>query len=191
MINKKKHFKNLLLNKRDNCINNLFKQNKFIGKNVLYPTYTFDKRLQIHREAAPPPKEVFLPVGYDPKHDSKQKHYRRFYPDELENVREVIPRSPFESFEVKRGQSRGLSKGWFFANKVDSDGNLSSEKTVGKFKGIVTVINKQREESFNLVKETRIQILKGSLDDLSKAVFNEKLDFDYDTLSTAEGKEVF
>ena len=49
-----------------------------------------------------------IPVGTEMKHD---KHYRQFYKNELENVDEIFSRSsPFNSFEIKRGQVRGLKK---------------------------------------------------------------------------------
>ena len=178
-------------NKRAVGIEKMFKQMKYVGKNVVYPTYHFDERLKIHREDVPPPKDIFLAIGFDPKYDSKQKHYRRYYEDELENIKEVIPKSPFQSFSVMRGQSRGLSKGWFSYNKVDEAGQVTNIKQVGEFKGIVSVVNKDREEGFNLVKETRVGILKQSLNTLSQKLFQADLDFDYSTISSAEGKEVF
>ena len=169
----------------------IFKQMKYVGKNVVYPTYHYDDRLKMHREDIPPPKTVFMPIGYDPNHNSKQKHYRRFYEDELENIKEVIPNSPFQSFDIMRGQSRGLSKSWFKSQQTDETGQITNLKQVGDFKGIVSVINKDREDGFNLVKETRITILKQSLNTLSQKLFGEDLDFDYNTIGTAEGRELF
>ena len=178
-------------NKRARGVQKLFKQMKFVGKNVVYPTYHYDERLKIHREDVPPPKEVYLPIGYDPKHDSKQKHYRRFYEDELENIPEVFPDSPFQSFPIISGQSRGLSKSWFWKNEVDEAGSVTTVKEVGEFKGIITVINKDREMAHNAVKDTRIQILKQSLDTLSQSLFKQPFEYDYESIKTAEGKEVF
>jgi hypothetical protein len=34
----------------------------------------------------------------------EKKHYRRFYNDELENVKEVLPvASPFNTYDLKKG----------------------------------------------------------------------------------------
>jgi hypothetical protein len=36
------------------------------------------------------------------------KHFRRFYDDELENNKEIFPEMPFSNIDIFRGQSRGL-----------------------------------------------------------------------------------
>lgn len=54
-----------------------------------------------------------------------ERHYRRFIEDELENDKEIFPKSPFRNFPIKRGQSRGVqSSGWFGwgAAKQDASG---------------------------------------------------------------------
>jgi hypothetical protein len=48
----------------------------------------------------------------------------------LENIKEVMPvPSPFACYELKRGQSRGASKGFFSfgAGKEDASGAASTE----------------------------------------------------------------
>jgi hypothetical protein len=78
------------------------------------PTYFHDPKLKVDREAEGPPESLFTGLGWDPEAISKRKHYRRYYPDELENIREVMPMlTPFDSFDIKRGQTRGNSKGWW------------------------------------------------------------------------------
>ena len=73
-----------------------------------------DERLKVLREVNFPPETLFLGLGFDLEPTSKTRHYRRFYPMELEKVAEVMPiPSPFETFELKRGQSRGASKGFW------------------------------------------------------------------------------
>lgn len=53
-------------------------------------------------------------LGWDELPDSGVKHYRRFYPDELENVREIMPyTTPFHTYDIKKGQSRGASRRWW------------------------------------------------------------------------------
>jgi hypothetical protein len=50
---------------------------------------------------------------------------------------------------IKRGQSRGLSKGFFSAllggDEVDEAGQVSNVKEVGYFKGVITVLNKEED----------------------------------------------
>ena len=71
------------------------KNNKDAVTNVLYPQYKWDERLGVDREVEIPPQTVFMPIGYDRTKDDGIKHYRRYYPDELENVGEVMQASPF------------------------------------------------------------------------------------------------
>ena len=41
------------------------------------------------------------------------RHYRRFFDDELENNKDLFPSMPFLKIPLKRGQSRGVAKSWF------------------------------------------------------------------------------
>ena len=84
------------------------------AKNVIMPQYEMDKRLMVYREVTPPPDTLFIGLGWDDAPDTKRRHYRRFYPDELENIKEVMPMpTPFDTFEIKKGQSRGNGKAWW------------------------------------------------------------------------------
>jgi len=57
---------------------------------------------------------MFIGLGWDEDATTKRKHYRRFYPDELENVTDVLPvPSPFQTYEIKRGQTRGAKAGFW------------------------------------------------------------------------------
>ena len=49
--------------------------------------------------------------------------------------------TPFDQYDIKKGQSRGASKKWwpFSDNKTDESGQVSTEQVMGRFKGIVTV----------------------------------------------------
>lgn len=68
------------------------------------PQYALDDRLKVDVEVKQPPETLFLGLGWDPTSGSKIKHYRRFYPMELEKCTEVMPiPTPFEAFELKRG----------------------------------------------------------------------------------------
>jgi hypothetical protein len=34
---------------------------------------------------------MFVGLGWDEDKDTNRRHYRRYYPDELENVKEILP----------------------------------------------------------------------------------------------------
>lgn len=67
-------------------------------KNVLAPIYKYDPELKIHREDPDkiPPDTIFKAVGYDEPKDRVEgeslanKHYRKYYRDELENDTRII-----------------------------------------------------------------------------------------------------
>jgi len=60
------------------------------------PEYELDEKMCIDREIKVPSKDLFIGLGWDEDRETKRRHYRRYYPDELENVREVLPvESPF------------------------------------------------------------------------------------------------
>lgn len=58
-------------------------------------------------------------------------------------------KSPFHSYDIKRGQTRGATN-WlsFRKSKKDESGADSSEKIVGQFKGIVTVESEEFNKEF-------------------------------------------
>lgn len=56
------------------------------------------------REVNIPPESLFMGLGWDDTPEAKRKHYRRYYPDELENIKEVMPlASPFDQYDIKKG----------------------------------------------------------------------------------------
>ena len=69
----------------------------------MMPKYAFDERLKLNREIDPPPASLFIGLGYNKTPEETKRHYRRYYPDELENVTEVIPKKPFHECIIKRG----------------------------------------------------------------------------------------
>lgn len=115
------------------------------SKIIIMPKYATDPRLKVDREVDKPPDSLFAPLGWDENRDTNRKHYRLFYNDELENIKEIFPKpSPFNSFELIRGQSRGLKKGGFLsifskAKKQDESGQVSTLRSVGVFKGIIEI----------------------------------------------------
>lgn len=95
-----------------------------------------------------PAATLYYEVGYDQvipeKPELCQKHYRRFYTDELENIKEIFPKQPFHQADIIRGQSRGLSKGWFsflVKTKTDESNQVTNQKKVGYFKGRINIEN--------------------------------------------------
>lgn len=54
--------------------------------NVVMPKYKYSERLKVDIEVNVPPVSLFKEIGHDPTPGAKQKHYRRYYPDELENI---------------------------------------------------------------------------------------------------------
>jgi hypothetical protein len=45
----------------------------------------------IDREVNPPPESLYIPLGWDEDQNTKRKHYRLFYNDELENDTSIFP----------------------------------------------------------------------------------------------------
>ena len=82
---------------------------------VIMPKYKKDPRLNVDKEYGIPPRELYLPLGWDENAQTKRKHYRHFETDELENIAELFPNgpSPFHTYEIKKGQSRGVEGGLF------------------------------------------------------------------------------
>lgn len=92
------------------------------SKIVIMATYKQHPKYRVKIEdlANAPPGDLFMPLGFeqDETKPHKRKHYRQYYPCELEKVKEIFPKSsPFNKFDLKRGQSRGLAKtgimSWF------------------------------------------------------------------------------
>jgi hypothetical protein len=113
-------------------------------KNIIKPVYTFDSNLNVHRESSIPPDSLYIGLGFDETPEDNKKHYRRFYADELENNKELMGEAPFMQFMLKRGQTRGASKGFFSfgAKKEDESGATSTEQEVGKFKCLIDIDSK-------------------------------------------------
>ena len=122
---------------------------------VIMPKYKKDPRLKVDRECDQPSKKLYVGLGWDEDSQTKRKHYRKFYGDELENIEDIFPvKSPFHTIELMRGQSRGLPGGMFAsmmrkAQKKDASGQDSTEKVVGYFKGIVEVESRQDKYEYD------------------------------------------
>ena len=136
------------------------------------PQYTQDKRLKVDREVNQPHKAMYIGLGWDEDRETKRKHYRQYFEDELELITEIFPKpSPFNSEKIIRGQSRGISKGglmgMFKSQKQDDSGQVSTIQTVGFFKGIIEIESKSDRKEYSEKKEKLIQELLRYLDKLS------------------------
>ena len=110
------------------------------ASNKIMPSYKINERLMIDVEDSPPPADVFMAVGYNREPKDGLKHYRKFYTDELENVKEVMPTKPFlEEMVFRMKESGGL-----FGGSDDAKDNVSID--AGKFKGLVKVYRKEMRE---------------------------------------------
>lgn len=164
------------------------------AKNVVMPQYELDKRLMVYREVNPPPDSLFMGLGWDEDDQTKRRHYRRYYPDELENITEVMPVvTPFDQFDIKKGQSRGASKSWFSwgGHKEDSSGALSTEQVVGRFKGIVTVQSEEDLKNYQERKAELIHELKKKLNILSLKTLKVPIHVKMEKIDSMEGRQWF
>lgn len=122
--------------------------------NIVMPQYKRDEVLCIDREFDCPPETLFMGLGWDEDSETKRRHYRRYYPDELENITEIMGerKSPFNSYDLKRGQARG-AKVSFWAKitntvKTDASGAATDEKIVGRFKAVIEVEAKDEKKAY-------------------------------------------
>ena len=166
--------KRLIEDERKRAEEDLLKQGgDSAHKTILMPKYKLDERLKVDREIDPPPGNLFIGLGWDEDSTTKRKHYRMFYNDELENNTEIFPqKSPFNAYELKRGQSRGIKKGGLFSmfksKKQDASGQVSTEQVVGFFKGIIEVESKEDKLNYKRRKDTLIDNLCQLVKEISK-----------------------
>lgn len=140
---------------------------------VIMPRYKTDERLKVDRETNIPPKELFIGLGWDEDSTTKRKHYRHYYNCELEKVKEIFEKeSPFNSYKIMRGQSRGNTGGFFKAASKDESGQESTEKCAGIFKAIIEVENPQDKLEYNKKKSDLLSKLQEICNTLSEKKVN-------------------
>lgn len=173
-------------------------QGEEIHRNVLLPKYQFDDRLKMNREVCKPPSTIYMELGHNEEPpaepDQEKKHYRKYLSDELENNREIFAKMPFHTTNVIRGQSRGLSKGFFsFFKKTQTDdsGEISNLKVVGQFKGRITIENKAEKDNFKATRDSRVQIIFMLLNDLHEKKFGQPLQISLSDLENYEKAQQF
>jgi hypothetical protein len=172
-------------------------KNKKANKNVIYAQYKKDERLMVDREIDAPPSSTFIPLGWEEEAGARKKHYRRYYADELEFTKEIMPvETPFHEFQIKKGQSRGASKGLLGglfggAPKTDDSGSVSTEQVMGKFKGVITVESDMEKEAYANEKADKIHGLKTKLNQLSLKRVNKPFEINLEEMDSFEGRNKF
>jgi hypothetical protein len=127
---------------------------------IIMPQYVLDERLKIDREVKAPPGKVYIGLGWDENAETKRRHYRKIINGSLEEEKDIFEReSPFNTYLLKKGQSRGASGGLFSSNK-DASGQVSTEKICGIFKGVIEVENKEDKEAYLKKKDIMIKKMK-------------------------------
>ena len=152
-----------------------------------------DETFKVPREINQPPESIFIALGWDEfPPDQKRKHYRQFHPKELEKVKMIMPKeSPFSSFDIVRGQSRGASKSWWpfgMEPRYDESGEISTETVVGKFKGIVTVQSEKAQKDYQDGKSKALKDLQRALNEVSKKILSKPFWLNISSLETSEGR---
>ncbi|CAG9312955.1 unnamed protein product [Blepharisma stoltei] len=115
------------------------------GAFVIDPVYSKDKKGKVTEVSRPDSK--YMQLGYDKVPGDKTMHYRYILESDLEKS-EYIDASPFEKFDIKRGQDKGIEDNWLsilHSNKNIDDRNLP-RKPVGQFKGLIRVMKKDKNE---------------------------------------------
>lgn len=159
---------------------------------VIMPRYKLDERLRIDREVAAPPSAVYIGLGWDEDATTNRRHYRQLYGEELEKNKDIFAQaSPFNTYEIKKGQTRGHSSGLFNNEQEDESGQPSTEKCVGVFKGIVEVENKEDKKFYLKKKAKMIAQLKDFINQISLAVLQQPFLMDVEKLSNAEERNRF
>lgn len=127
------------------------------------------------KEVNEPPAILFEPLGWDRDRENPgEKHYRKLYNDELEDVKEVMSRpSEFNSYVLKRGQSRGASKSFFGSSKKDETGNEDTTQEMGKFKSLITIAHKETFEQKKMVQLEKLARIRSLLAEIYTKKFNK------------------
>lgn len=129
--------------------------------------------MNIDRETNIPSDKLFVGLGWDEDSKTDRKHYRRYFPMELENCKELLPSaSPFNQYDLIRGQTRGAKKSLFESLKgnfkTDASGEVDTTEVMGRFKGIITIGIKDEIEPFKAKKHALVKQMISNLRDLAK-----------------------
>lgn len=123
--------------------------------------------------------------------DITNLHYRKYYDDELENIKELFPKEPFLNVPIKRGQSRGLKKSWFNfgGDKTDESGSVSNEKIVGSFKGRIRVYNDDEEKEYRAEKREKMEKIMQLIKTIHFKTFKQPFELTLDEILESGAEE--
>ena len=110
------------------------------------PQFEEDDRLRRKVEVNKPDESVYYPIGHNRQPEDGMKHYRFFVNEELEKTG-YIGESPFNIYEIMRGQSRGLDGLMDSPDKLDEKGQKTNSRCVGLFKGMIRIVDKEEEDA--------------------------------------------
>jgi hypothetical protein len=186
----------ILREKKDDMIK-MMQDGKDVHSNIIMPEYERDERLKVYREKNKPPSSLYYEVGYDGPITSTEpkvqnKHYRKYYLDELENNKQIFFRQPFITCEIKRGQSRGLHTSlWdvLLGLNTDESGFKSNEQVVGNFKGHIHVHNQKSDEEYEINKAKSMKKIQDHISAISEVKNEKPFPFDIFNLETAEDRD--
>lgn len=159
-------------------------QSKDGTSNVIYPRTKHDERLCVDVEVEVPPTNLFMCIGYNKTVEAKTKHYRRYYPDELEEVEEVMPGCPFLKETIYRVAASG---GGLFGGDSDPSQNVAIK--AGVFKGLVKVYNETRLATRTGKINELMQNMQGLVADIYHLQLSKDLDFDFAILDDAAKRD--
>jgi len=102
-------------------------------------------------------------------------------------------KTPFQTYQIKKGQVRGLSKSFwpFSSNKTDASGEVTTEQLMGIFKGIITVETDDERTHYETQKKALIRRIKLKLNSISQERHGKPFNFEIQDLDTHEGRMSF
>ncbi len=131
------------------------------------PKYEMCERLGCLKEVDAPDGILFEELGWDREPTvTKEKHYRKFVPKELEHCVEVMSKpSEFNCYELKRGQSRGAKASIFSfgPTKKDASGEEDTTSKMGLFKALITVTHRDTEEEHKMFILNKLAVIRRRL----------------------------
>mmetsp|Transcript_8349 Transcript_8349/g.8258 ORF Transcript_8349/g.8258 Transcript_8349/m.8258 type:complete len:976 (+) Transcript_8349:1306-4233(+) len=144
-----------------------------VDRVVIYPQFVDDPRKKRKVEVGIPNPEEYCPLGYNREPDDGKKHYRYYIKGELEKSI-FMDGSPFDQYDLIRGQSRGLGGIIDTSNKLDEQGQKTNIKSVGKFKGLIRVIQeKSHRRAIAMMEEEEDEIESKEFEEIGKLLLTK------------------
>lgn len=171
-------------------------------KVVLKPKYKIDERLNVYKEYDIPPENMFIGLGWDEDNTTNRRHYRQYYPDELENNKELFPqKSPFNAYDIVYGMPKqDNAKPKMFSNRnirtscgEEETGEVAknTQNVVGIFKGIIQVESQEGREAYQAKKKKIIDKLKFQINSLSLKVLKKECPIEIEKLGDPMERQKF